>query len=123
MPVLGLDHVNIRTTDVARSAKFYVDIFDFEYRQGEATMGEQSNWLFDKAGKPIIHLRIKEADAASTGPIDHVALVCAGKDEVLQRLTARGVEFSVFENPNRPVTQVFLQDPHGVMLELSFAHP
>lgn len=121
MPVLGFDHVNIRTTDVARSAKFYVDVFDFEFRQGGFTMGQQSNWLYDTAGKAIIHLRILEADAQSTGPIDHIALACDGKAEILERLSALGVAFSVFENPDQPITQVFLKDPHGVPLELSFA--
>jgi catechol 2,3-dioxygenase-like lactoylglutathione lyase family enzyme len=121
MPVLGFDHVNIRTTDVARSAKFYVDVFDFEYRQGEAVMGQPSNWLFDPAGRAIIHLRVLEADSQSTGPIDHIALACDGMAEILERLGARGVEYSVFENPIQPITQVFLKDPHGVPLELSFS--
>lgn len=121
MPVLGLDHVNIRTMDVARSAKFYVDVFDFEFRQGGFTMGQQSNWLFDKAGRAIIHLRVLEAEAGSTGPIDHVALACDGMAEILERLGVLGVAFSVFENPDQPITQVFLKDPHGVPLELSFS--
>jgi len=34
MPVNGLDHVNIRTTDVVASAQFYVELFDFVFRQG-----------------------------------------------------------------------------------------
>lgn len=121
MPVLGFDHVNIRTTDVERSAKFYVDVFGFEFRQGGFTMGQQSNWLFDKAGRPIIHLRVLEADSQSTGPIDHIALACDGVEEILERLNGLGVAFSVFENPNQPLTQVFLKDPHGVPLELSFS--
>ena len=39
MPVTGLNHVNIRTTDVEASARFYVDIFDFQFRQGAEIMG------------------------------------------------------------------------------------
>jgi catechol 2,3-dioxygenase-like lactoylglutathione lyase family enzyme len=121
MPVTGLNHVNIRTTDVAGSAKFYVDVFDFDYRQGPVVMGNQSNWLFDKSGDPIIHLRLLEAGSTSTGPIDHVALSCTGKAEILSRLEARQIKFAVADSLIPGVTQVFLTDPHGVPLELNFA--
>ena len=121
MPVNGVDHVNIRTTDVAHSAQFYVDIFDFEYRKGPVVMGNQSNWLFDANGKPIIHFRQLPSESTSTGPIDHVALACIGKVDILARLEARGVAFSVAEGLLPGITQVFLKDPHGVPLELNFS--
>ena len=121
MPVSGLDHVNIRTLDVAESVRFYVELFDFEYVQGPGAMGQKANWLYDSSGKPIIHFRILAAESASTGPLDHVALACHGKAEILQRLQARGIEHAVAENLTPGVTQVFLKDPHGVSLELNFS--
>lgn len=121
MPVHGVDHVNIRTMDVATSAQFYVDIFDFEFRHGPAVMGQRGNWLYDSTGRPIIHFRVLEADTNSTGPIDHVALACSGKDDILERLRARNIEFAILENLLPGVTQVFLKDPHGVGLELNFS--
>ncbi|CAN7410638.1 VOC family protein [Phenylobacterium sp. LjRoot219] len=120
MPVTGLNHVNIRTTDVASSAKFYVDLFDFEFRQGPVVMGNQSNWLFDRQGNAIIHFRVLGADSTSTGPIDHVALNCEGKADILSRLEARNIKFAMAENLTPGVTQVFVTDPHGVALELNF---
>jgi catechol 2,3-dioxygenase-like lactoylglutathione lyase family enzyme len=120
MPVTGINHVNIRTTDVAKSASFYVEVFDFEYRRGPGVVGNQSNWLFDREGNPIIHLRLRAAESNSTGPIDHVALNCQGKAEILSRLEARKIEFNVFENAGSGLTQVFLKDPHGIALELNF---
>jgi catechol 2,3-dioxygenase-like lactoylglutathione lyase family enzyme len=121
MPVNGIDHINIRTTDVAASAQFYVDIFGLELRHGPLVMGQQGHWLHDSAGRPIIHFRVLQADSQSTGPIDHVALNCQGKHEMLERLSARGIEFAVAENLVPGVTQVFLRDPHGVALELNFS--
>ena len=121
MPVTGLNHVNIRKTDLANSAKFYVEVFDFVYRQGPLVMGNQSNWLFDSRGAPIIHLRLMEPNSSTTGPIDHVALTCEGKAEILGRLQARDIKYAVAENVVPGVTQVFLTDPHGVPLELNFA--
>ena len=120
MPVNGLDHVNIRTMDVETSAQFYVDIFGFEFRQGPAAMGQRGNWLYDSAGHAIIHFRLLEAESQSTGPIDHIALACRGKDDMLERLRARNIAFSIAENLLPGVTQVFLKDPHGVALELNF---
>jgi catechol 2,3-dioxygenase-like lactoylglutathione lyase family enzyme len=120
MPVNGIDHINIRTTDVATSAKFYVDMFDFEFRRGPEIMGQGRNWLYDIGGRPIIHFRVLEAGSDSTGPIDHIALKCQGKGQILERLRARGIEFAVTENLVPGLTQVFLKDPHGVALELNF---
>ena len=119
MSVSGINHVNIRTTDVAASSRFYVDVLDFKFREGQPVMGRQPNWLYDKSGRPIIHLRIMEAESASTGPIDHVALDCDGLSSVIERLKARNMAFNV-ASLQPGVTLVFVKDPHGVMLELNF---
>jgi len=119
MPVSGINHVNIRTTDVAASSRFYVDVLDFEFREGQLVMGRQPKWLYDRSGRPIIHLRIMEAESDSTGPIDHVALDCQGLSSVIERLKARNIEFNV-ASVQSGVTLVFVKDPHGVMLELNF---
>jgi len=119
MPVTGINHVNIRTTDLAASARFYTEVLDFKFREGPQVSGQQPNWLYDKGGRPIIHLRILAPDSDSTGPIDHVALDCEGLPSVIERLKARGVEFKVAE-PRPDLTIVFVKDPHGLMLELNF---
>lgn len=120
MEVLRIDHVNIRTMDVAASADFYENVFGFKYAQGPVVGGHQSNWLHDREGRAIIHLRVIEAESQSTGPIDHVAFTCQGKAEILKRLTARAVHHNVVKDLIPGVTQVFLKDPHGVPLELYF---
>ena len=119
MPVTGINHINIRTTDVAKSAQFYVEVFDFEFRSGQGVMGFQRNWLYDASGHPVIHLRVLEAGYDS-GPIDHIALDCQGKAEILARLRARDIGVNVVENLQPGVTQVILKDPHGLTLELNF---
>lgn len=120
MPVTGVDHINIRTMDIAASSQFYVEAFGFEYRRGPLVMGHQGHWLCDSGGQPIIHLRVLEADSPSTGPLDHIALACKGKADMIARLTAKGVKFSVAENLIPGITQVVLHDPHGIAIELQF---
>ncbi len=121
MPVIGLDHVNIRTLDAEESARFYVEVLGFAYHRGPEVMGHQAHWLCDNSGRPIIHLRLREPDGASTGPVDHVALACQGKADMVERLTARSVEFSMAENLLPGITQIFLKDPHGIAIELQFS--
>lgn len=119
MPVNGINHVNIRTTDVDASARFYTEVLDFKFRGGPLVMGREPNWLFDKSGHPIIHLRVMAPDSESTGPIDHVALDCEGLPLVVERLKQRDLKFDI-ANLQPGVTIVFVKDPHGVMLELNF---
>jgi catechol 2,3-dioxygenase-like lactoylglutathione lyase family enzyme len=121
MPVNGLDHINIRTMDVASSAQFYTELFGFVYRPGPTVMGQQGHWLHDGSGHPIIHFRVLPPASISTGPIDHIALSCCGKADILERLTTRKIEFAVADQLVPGVTQVFLKDPHGISLELNFA--
>ncbi|MDE2301092.1 MAG: VOC family protein [Sphingomonadales bacterium] len=122
MAVCGINHVNIRSTDIAASAGFYSDVLGFTYRTHEVFGGFTSHWLHDEADQPIIHLRAMAPDAASTGPIDHVALNCRGKAGVIARLEARAIPFQVIENMGTSgVTLVLFNDPHGIALELNFA--
>ena len=122
MRVNALDHVNIRTRDVAASAQFYADLLGLEPRSAPAAMSlDQARWLYDANNKPIIHLFKFDTPPGETGPIHHVALSCTGKEALLERLRERGAEYSLNEVPSIGLTQVFTHDPHGVLLELNFA--
>ena len=118
MPVSSFDHVNIRTEDPVASAQFYVDIFDLEYRH-QLIMGNDAHWLYDEAGRAIIHFRRVDAESSSTGSIDHVALNCRDKTTILDRLGTRNIPFTAIDlQPSGAL--VLLKDPHGVALELRF---
>lgn len=120
MPVSGVNHINIRTTDIEKSAAFYSEVFDLEFRQGEEIMGNRQSWLFDSTGRDVIHLRQFEADTTSTGPIDHIALDCDDKATILARLDQRGFKYAEVKDLLPGITQVFVKDPHGIPLELYF---
>ena len=65
-----------------------------------------------------------EADAApeplGSGRVHHVALRCAGYDEMCARLKTRGHEFHVSAVPAANLRQVFIEEPNGITLELNF---
>jgi hypothetical protein len=121
MRVNALDHINISTVDLVGSAHFYADLLDLEIRNGPAMLpADQVRWLYDHKGHAIIHLVKRDPVPGATGPIDHVALNCSGKEDVLARLRARAAEFSVYEVAEMNQTLIFTRDPHGVLLELNF---
>jgi catechol 2,3-dioxygenase-like lactoylglutathione lyase family enzyme len=124
MPVKALDHVNIRTRDIAASARFYAELLDLTISNAPSPMtAEQALWLRDSGGRAIIHLVSHQDEKGApgpTGPIDHIAFSCTGKQQLLERLTQRGAEFAVHDMADGSRTLVFTRDPHGVMLELNF---
>ena len=123
MRVDALDHVNISTSDVEASARFYADLLELDPRCNAAQQSpDEGRWLYDHNDHPIIHLRRFAAEGESTGAIHHVAFACAGMAEMIERLRTRNIAFSVNNgNYTGGLKQIFVKDPHGILLELNFA--
>lgn len=119
MKVTALDHVNIRTRDVASSAEFYASLLGFRIGPPPGFSQAQACWLYDAADNPIIHLRHYETPPGDTGPFDHFALRCVGKAELIARLRERDLPHQVHVLPDGR-TVILIRDPHGVQLELNF---
>ena len=115
----GLDHINIETTDLDASTRFYEDILGLEngWRPGFDVPGA---WLY-VGDQPVIHLVVRDAvDNGPTGAIHHVALKATGLEAMTERLQQSGVAFKKTVVPDLGVTQLFIDDPNGVTLELNF---
>ena len=126
MPVIRLDHYNIRVplSQLQALCRFYSDVLGL-------TVGERppfrttGYWLY-AGGHPLLHLVAYEpglADAAapaSTGRFNHIALKCSDFDAVAGRLDAHGVAYQVEEVPLVRQRQIFFTDPAGVNVELNF---
>lgn len=121
MQVKALDHVNISTPDTASTARFYGQLFGLEAHNGPAPFTrDQVLWLYDHSGHAVIHLVKRDVEPSSTGAIHHVAFSCSGKDDMLKRLHEQNIECAIHENPAANLTQIFVTDPHGILLELNF---
>jgi len=127
--VEALDHVNIITGNLEGSARFYAEVFGLEPRDGPAPLThENARWMYDAAGRAVIHLNSlecpraydREVRAGPTGALHHVALRCAGYDELRARLRARGLEHKVNEVTAIGLKQIFVLDPNDVLFELNF---
>ena len=130
MKVNALDHVNIITDDLDRTAGFYADVFGLERRNAPPPLSPgHAQWMFDDAGRAIFHLNSVDCPrafdravaAGPTGSIHHIALACSGYDEMIARLDARGLERKVNEVAAIGLRQIFTIDPNGVLLELNFS--
>jgi catechol 2,3-dioxygenase-like lactoylglutathione lyase family enzyme len=125
----ALDHVNIITSDVEGSARFYAELLALEPRDGPPPLThENARWMYDGAGRAILHINSLECPRhydrgvrpGPTGALHHVALRCSGYDEIRERLTHRGVEHRLNEVTAIGLRQIFVLDPNDVLLELNF---
>ena len=57
---------------------------------------------------------------AGTAAIDHVSLSCCGYRSYVSRFKAAGLDWREFVVPGTSLWQLFVYDPSGVQLELTF---
>ena len=60
------------------------------------------------------------ACALGTAAIDHVSLSCTGYRDYVARFKAAGLDWREFLVPGTTLWQLFVYDPSGVQLELTF---
>lgn len=123
MAILDLDHVNIRTTELARTTAFFTQVLglsvgwrpDFDF--GGA-------WLY-AAGKDVVHLvEVDRAAAPSQGSVlDHFAFAIDDFEDARRRLDAAGVGYRETAAPNGGIRQFFITDLNGANIELNCRTP
>ncbi|MDE0942163.1 MAG: VOC family protein [Alphaproteobacteria bacterium] len=118
MPLERFDHYNVLTKDAAKSAKFYVDVLGLR-------VGDRPPFKFPGAwvycgDQAVLHLVERDEVPEGTGKLDHVAFRCTGYGELKGKLDAAGVEYTERVVPKFNLTQLFLQSPDGLKLELTF---
>ena len=120
MSLLDLDHVNIRTTNLAAVEAFYHDVLGMEsgerppFRFGGA-------WLYCGA-KAAVHLVEVEEDPDSPKPrIEHFAFKAEGLERFLTHLRAQQVPYWISVVPGSEARQVNVRDPDGNHIEIQFA--
>lgn len=125
MRIDGLDHANLRCRpqDLPAALAFYRDLLGLEEgpRPGFDFPG---HWLY-AGGRPVLHLAARETVGPPEGPargasFEHVAFRARGLPEVRAALAAKGVPFAEAPLPGFPLHQLFLTDPFGLRVELTF---
>jgi len=126
--VTGLFHVAIKTGDLATTIKFYTEVIGLTVVP-RPDFGYPGAWLAvpTPVGEAVIHLYGggpalgPEGKApAGSAAIDHVSLTATGYHDMTGRLRAAKLPFREFEVPGTMLWQLFVYDPNGVQLELTF---
>lgn len=132
MPIARIDHVNIRTPDLAGTVAFFRDVLEMEATPAPGTTLDQACWMRDAGGLPAIHIgktdltyptdhwRKPAQFAPGSAAVHHVALNCEGYDEVAGRLASHGCETSTSDIPEIGLRQIFVEEANGILLELNF---
>lgn len=129
--VSALEHVTIRCAQLQRTRDFYVDLMGL-------TDGERPNfpfrghWLY-LGGIPVVHL-VEATDTAGawgrdivipkseegTGSFDHVAFKGDDFAAMRSKLQKAGLTFKERVVPGGRLSQLFVPDPEGVLVEINF---
>jgi catechol 2,3-dioxygenase-like lactoylglutathione lyase family enzyme len=123
LAITGLDHVNIRTTDLARTRAFFTEVLGL-------TVGWRPDFSFGGAwlysgDKDVVHLvEVSRAGAASKGSsLDHFAFAIDDYEDARRRLDAAGIAYQAGEAPNGGIRQFFITELNGVTFELNCREP
>lgn len=119
MAIDGLDHITLNVAELDASRRFYVDVLGL--REGDRPPFDSPGaWLYS-GDRPIVHLVAgRGGGEASTGALDHVALRAKGLAAMVARLAAAGIVHETFTVPGLGLKQIFMRDPDGVRIELTF---
>jgi len=123
-----LFHVALRTGDLDATVRFYTEVLGMILAE-RPPIGFPGAWL--KAPQPgaDASIHVYAGDAAlepdgslltRSGAIDHVSVACQGYSEFRERFRKFGLEWRENLVPATPLWQLFVYDPNGVQLELTF---
>ena len=124
----GLFHIAIKTSDLAATEIFWCDVIGLR-AVPRPDFGYPGAWLAcpHPGGQAIIHIYAGGpalgADGiapSGTAAIDHLSLSCSGYRDYVARFRRHNLPFREFIVPGTTLWQLFVYDPSGVQLELTF---
>jgi catechol 2,3-dioxygenase-like lactoylglutathione lyase family enzyme len=124
----GLFHLAIKTSDLAATNRFWCDIIGL-HQFPRPDFGYPGAWIGcpQPGGQAIIHIYAGGpalgADGIApkgTAAIDHISVSCSGYRAYAQRFRDAGLPYREFIVPGTSLWQLFVYDPSGVQVELTF---
>lgn len=132
MPLHKLEHYLVMTGDIDATRDFYRDVIGLTVGF-RADLGFPGHWLY-LGDTPVIHIAEWETYTAhsgklgipvttrapGTGALDHVAFNGTDADAMARKLDRLGIAYHRHEVPQAGLTQLFLNDPNGLKIELNY---
>ena len=119
MGIAWLDHVNIRTANLAAMSRFYEEILGMR-------KGPRPNFRFGGAwhycgDRAAVHLvEVPQAPAGTSPRLEHFAFRSFGFGSFLDRLRNAGISYNISVVPGLNIRQVNIYDPDGNHIEVQF---
>ena len=119
MPISGMNHFTVLTSDLDASRAFYVDLLGLT--EGfRPDLGFPGAWLY-AGDQAVLHIVAgRGVPANPRGVIDHMAFSAHDLRTVAARLKERGIEYDLRRLPSTGAWQLFCLDPSGARVELDF---
>jgi catechol 2,3-dioxygenase-like lactoylglutathione lyase family enzyme len=113
MGIAWLDHVNIRTANLAAMSRFYEDILGMP-------KGPRPNFRFG-GDRAAVHLvEVPKAPAEEATRLEHFAFRSFGFAPFLDKLRKGGISYDIAVVPGLNIRQVNIYDPDGNHIEVQF---
>jgi len=119
--ILELNHINIETADIDRSASFYTDVLGLV--SGERPEFDRpGHWMY-MDNMPIVHIISPLPDnklltGSKHAAISHFALRIKDFEAMRKHLINLSIPYTEVGVPGSDRRQFFINDPDGVVVEL-----
>ncbi|MFC7049299.1 VOC family protein [Emcibacter nanhaiensis] len=123
MPLKKLHHYNIWTADLQGTLEFYSRVLGLEEgpRPEIPTPGA---WMYDPSGEPVLHIYDGGAIGRDVphggGALDHVAFEAEDFEAMVAHMEATGTAYTTNLVEGIGLSQIFVDDPNGITIELNF---
>ena len=130
MELQFIDHftLSVRPHELELLREFYTNTFGLEEGR-RPDFPFPGHWLYLN-GRPVVHLAANLPDdidppdgTMATGKFNHVSFRCKGLEATRQRFNKMGLKFREAPVPGFPWHQIFVHDPIGLKIELTFDVP
>jgi catechol 2,3-dioxygenase-like lactoylglutathione lyase family enzyme len=118
MAIVQLDHINIRTADLAATEAFFIDVLGLT-KGWRPEVSVDGAWLY-VGDQAMVHLvKADQPPLPSRGSaLDHFAFAIDDYDDAVRKLEAHGIAFRSSGLPGG-VRQLFITELNGVTFELN----
>jgi catechol 2,3-dioxygenase-like lactoylglutathione lyase family enzyme len=124
--ISNLFHVAIKTNDLDATVRFYSEVLGL-HKVARPDFGYPGAWLAAPGGAAIIHLYAggpalgAEGRAPyGTAAIDHVSITATDFHGFIAKFKKHGLDWREFNVRDAKLWQLFVYDPNGVQLEITF---
>ena len=130
MPLEKLDHYFVYAKNLDASRDFYSEMLGLE-EGPRPDFGFPGYWFYLE-GRAVVHLGNEDFEGGmggedkkvmfnrGTGPLDHIAFRGTDIEDFISRFESFHIEYNRREVPDFKLSQLFVQDPNGVTIELNF---